>query len=133
MSKSTEQFLLATFVLMSSLILLPRVASQTPQRQLIVSTREEIGDEFKNVPCKNAERQAAVKALFERMGAPSSEITVEKIKSVENVVLRKKGLSDEKIIVGAHYDKVEDGCGAIDNWTGIVTIAHLYKTFREVV
>jgi hypothetical protein len=34
------------------------------------------------------------------------------------------------IVVGAHYDKVPDGCGAIDNWTGIVTIAHLYQTLR---
>src|SRR4030095_6437012 len=40
--------------------------------------------------------------------------------------------TDEKIIVGAHYDKVADGCGAIDNWTGIVAMAHLYKTLKEI-
>lgn len=107
-------------------------ASQTAQQQLIISTREEVADEFKNVPCKNQDREDGARALFQKMGAPSSEITVEKLKGVENLVVRKKGTSDEKIIVGAHYDKVEDGCGAIDNWTGIVTVAHLYKTFRNV-
>ncbi len=106
--------------------------SQTTQAQLIISTREDIGEEFKNVPCKNEERQKAVKALFERMGAPSSEITVEKLKDVENVVVRKKGVSEEKIVIGAHYDKVDLGCGAIDNWTGIVSIAHVYRAFRDL-
>jgi Zn-dependent M28 family amino/carboxypeptidase len=111
---------------------LTRTASQTPQAQLIISTREEIGAEFQNVPCKNEERQRAVKALFERMGAPSSEIIVEKFKEVENLVVRRKGASEEKIVIGAHYDKVDLGCGAIDNWTGIVSIAHVYRAFRDL-
>jgi putative aminopeptidase FrvX len=127
------QFLIAISVLLLSLSPFTLATNQTPQRQLLISTREEIGDEFKNVPCKNQERQSAVKAFFERMGAPSSEITVEKLKGVENLVVRRKGVSEEKIVVGAHYDKVENGCGAIDNWTGIVTVAHLYKAFRDVL
>jgi hypothetical protein len=129
---SKTQVLIAISVLLLSLGPITLVTSQTAQRQPIISTREEVGDEFKNVPCKNQDRQSAVKALFEKMGAPSSEITVEKLKGVENLVVRKKGVSEEKIIVGAHYDKVDLGCGAIDNWTGIVTIAHLYKTLRDV-
>lgn len=129
---SKTQFLIAISVLLLSLGPLTLATSQTAQRQLVISTREEIDDEFKNVPCKNQDRQNAVKALFEKMGAPSSEITVEKLKGVENLVVRKKGASSEKIIVGAHYDKVDAGCGAIDNWTGIVTVAHLYKAFRDV-
>jgi Zn-dependent M28 family amino/carboxypeptidase len=35
-------------------------------------------------------------------------------------------------VIGAHYDKVSDGCGAIDNWTGIVAMAHLYETIKNV-
>jgi hypothetical protein len=133
MSNSKRQFLIAIFVLLLSLAPSITGARQTSQGQLTISTREEIAAEFNNVPCKNADRQGAVKTLFERMGAPSAEVTVEQLKNVENVVVRKKGVSDEKIIVGAHYDKVEDGCGAIDNWSGIVAVAHLYKTFKDVV
>jgi Zn-dependent M28 family amino/carboxypeptidase len=51
---------------------------------------------------------------------------------VENLVVTKKGESAEKIVVGAHYDKVADGCGALDNWTGIVTLSHLYRTLKAV-
>ena len=47
-------------------------------------------------------------------------------------MVRKAGASPETIVVGAHYDKTEHGCGAIDNWTGIVALAHLYSTLREV-
>jgi Zn-dependent M28 family amino/carboxypeptidase len=129
---SKTQCLIAISVLLLTAGLFTLAASQTAQQQLMISTREEVAEEFKNVPCKNQDREDAARALFQKMGALSSEITVEKLKGVENLVVRKKGTSDEKIIVGAHYDKVEDGCGAIDNWTGIVTVAHLYKTFRNV-
>jgi len=50
---------------------------------------------------------------------------------VKNLMVTKKGKTDEIVIVGAHYDKVKEGCGAIDNWTGIVTIANLYRTFQN--
>jgi len=128
---SSAQAPIALSILLIFLFPFTRTSSQQ-QAQLIISTREEIGAEFKNVPCKNEERQTAVKALFEKMGVRASEIIVEKFKGVENVVVLKKGASEEKIVIGAHYDKVDLGCGAIDNWTGIVSIAHVYRAFRDV-
>jgi len=35
-------------------------------------------------------------------------------------------------VIGAHYDKVIAGCGAIDNWTGVVTVAHIYRTVKDL-
>ncbi|MFN0087435.1 MAG: M28 family metallopeptidase [Blastocatellia bacterium] len=98
-----------------------------------LSTDEEIRAEFEAVPCKNKERLAAVKALFERMGAAPGEIVIEKKGGVENLLIRKPAAVEtaEKIVIGAHYDKTGDGCGAIDNWTGIVAIAHLYRTLKD--
>jgi Peptidase family M28 len=101
-----------------------------------LSTPEEIKSEFDSVPCKNDERLNAVKALFERMGAKPAEITIDKFKDVQNVVVRKEGASpetaNEKIVIGAHYDKTDAGCGAVDNWTGIVALAHIYRALKEV-
>ncbi len=98
-----------------------------------LSTVEEFREAFASVPCKNEERLPAVKALFLKMGAPAADITIEKIKDVENIVLRKQGETGEKIIIGAHYDLAGDGsCGAADNWTGIVAIAHIYKSLKDV-
>jgi Iap family predicted aminopeptidase len=99
---------------------------------LKVSTIEQIKEDFSTVPCEDKKRLEAVQSLFERAGAPAADFTVEKLKDVENFVLTKKGETSEKIVVGAHYDKVADGCGAVDNWTGIVTLSHLYRTLKDV-
>jgi hypothetical protein len=96
-----------------------------------LSSLEQIKEDFGAVPCENKERLAAVKLLFERAGVPPSDVTVDKYKEVENLVVIKKGESSEKIVVGAHYDKVADGCGAVDNWTGLVVLSHLYKTLKD--
>jgi len=102
--------------------------------KLRISTPEEIRSEFDSVPCKNGDRLKAVKALFEKMGAKTEEIAVEKVRGVENVVIRKAAANDtpEKIVIGAHYDKVSAGCGAIDNWTGVVAVAHIYRTVKDL-
>lgn len=97
------------------------------------STPEQLLEDINAVPCKgNSERLRGVQALFEKMGAPASDISVEKLDNVENIILRKQGSSPELIVIGAHYDKVSHGCGAVDNWTGIVTVAHIYKTIKDI-
>jgi Iap family predicted aminopeptidase len=107
-------------------------AGEAPK--LRISTIEEIRSEFDSVPCKNGERLKAVKALFEKMGVKPEEIAVEKVRGAENVVIRKAAAADspEKIVIGAHYDKTPDGCGAIDNWTGVVAVAHVYRSVKDL-
>jgi acetylornithine deacetylase/succinyl-diaminopimelate desuccinylase-like protein len=96
------------------------------------STQEELAQDIALAPCKDSERLSAVKVLFMKMGAREDELAVERLDGVENLVLRKKGKSSATIVIGAHYDKVAAGCGAIDNWTGIVTLAHIFKGFKEI-
>jgi Zn-dependent M28 family amino/carboxypeptidase len=124
--------LLLCFVFICSSIASAQEAVDTSK--LRISTLEEIRSEFDSVPCKNGDRLKTVKALFEKMGAKPEDIAVEKVKGVENIVIRKAAATEspEKIIVGAHYDKVPDGCGAIDNWTGIVALAHVYRSVKDL-
>jgi Iap family predicted aminopeptidase len=96
-----------------------------------ISTEEEIKNDIAANVCKNSERLDAVKKLFLKLGASEADIKIEKIKDVENLVVTKKGKTEETVVVGAHYDKVPDGCGAIDNWTGIVILANLYRTMKD--
>ena len=117
---------------------IPISFSQGPQTQTAVAPKPAFSnlaafeEEFKAVPCKgNSDRLKAVQALFERVGAPASNISIEKAASTKNLIIRKPGVSSEIIVIGAHYDKVDHGCGAVDNWTGIVTIAHIYKTIKD--
>jgi Zn-dependent M28 family amino/carboxypeptidase len=41
------------------------------------------------------------------------------------------GSTDEAIYVTAHYDKVESGEGAIDNWSGASLLPSLYQTLSK--
>lgn len=105
---------------------------QAPASDLVLATVEDFQAAFTTVPCQNAERLEAVATLFREMGATESDYTIEKFKDSENFVLRKPGETDEKIVIGAHYDLAGQGsCGALDNWTGIVAIAHLYRTLKN--
>lgn len=101
-------------------------------RTSVLSTPEEIQSEFTGVPCEHKKRAAAVRELFERVGAPAADIHTQKVRGEENLVIKWPGVSSDTIVIGAHYDFTDLGCGAIDNWTGIVTIAHLYKTIRQL-
>ena len=108
---------------------LPVLAQDAPSK---VSTPEDMARDFAAVPCEDKDRLAAVRALYERAGAPLSDITIDRHEHVENLVVTKKGESSEKIVIGAHYDKTSAGCGAIDNWTGQVALTHLYRTLRDI-
>lgn len=120
---------LLSLSLLFPIIAMPRTADPAP----VLSKVEDFQAAFAAVPCKNEERLQAVKSLFLKMGAPETDIAIEKIKDVENIVIRKQGETDEKIVIGAHYDLAGDGsCGAADNWTGIVAIAHIYKSLKDV-
>lgn len=95
-------------------------------------TEETIKADMEMHVCKNGDRLEAVKSLFKKRGATDEELKVETFNSVENLVVSKKGKTEETIIVGAHYDKVSEGCGAIDNWTGIVIIANIFANMRNM-
>jgi acetylornithine deacetylase/succinyl-diaminopimelate desuccinylase-like protein len=114
--------------------ILPAALATQPGSGGSVTTLDEIKSEFKSVPCNNQDREQAASALLERLGAPHDAITVQHYKNsggVDDIVVIKQGASDDKIVIGAHYDKVIDGCGAIDNWTGVVTVAYLYRAFKD--
>lgn len=102
------------------------------QPKVVLSTPEQISGDFTSVPCKgNEERLAAAASLFKKMGAPASDVSVDRHKGVENLVVKHNGSSPEVVVIGARYDKAEVGCGAVDNWSGVVTLAHIYRAVRQ--
>jgi carboxypeptidase Q len=108
------------------ILFLSQQASDDP-----LSTQAQVQESFASVPCKEKERLPAVRALFEKMGAAPGEVAVEKYKGADNLVVTLKGTGPGNIVIGAHYDFIDDGCGAVDNWTGIVAMAHVYRTVRQ--
>jgi hypothetical protein len=102
------------------------------QQQPPIVALETIKSDLALVECKNADRLESVKKLFLSKGANADDIKVDGLRSVENIVVTKKGKTSEIIIIGAHFDKSPSGCGAIDNWTGIVILANLYANFLNM-
>ena len=96
------------------------------------STQDEIFADTQTAPCKDEDRRDAAIALFKRAGATDADVCVVESGKIKNVVVTLKGAGAGYLVVGAHYDKVSTGCGAVDNWTGVVLLAHVYKTLRQL-
>lgn len=123
-----NKILITTILIFSFSLTVFFQQSQKP----LIATAEDIKADVGAVPCRNKERLEAVKKLFIKMGAAEADLVVEDFKKVQNLVVTKKGKTDEIVIIGAHYDKSAEGCGAIDNWTGIVIIANIYRTIKDL-
>src|SRR5258708_39812109 len=66
-------------------------------------TEDDIKANLSLAPCKNEDRLDAAKKLFQSMGATDSDISLDKFKDVQNLVVTKKGKTDDIVIVSAHY------------------------------
>ena len=111
---------------------LPALGAFADGAKAHLASAQELAAAVREAPCKNRDRLQAVRQLLLDVGVPADEIRVEELKRVDNVVVTIPGASDEQIIIGAHYDKTRDGCGAIDNWSGVVTLAYLWRTLRKL-
>jgi Zn-dependent M28 family amino/carboxypeptidase len=97
-----------------------------------IASEADLKAALERAPCKDEERQAGVTEMFASVGAAPDAIVTQKLGKIENVIITKPGKTKETVIVGAHFDKTNEGCGVIDNWTGIVILAKLYKTIMAL-
>lgn len=101
-------------------------------KSIPVSTKKELKTDLNTVPCKNENRLKGVVELFKKNGASEEEIKILTQNGIENILVTKKGKTNQTVLIGAHFDKTSFGCGAIDNWTGIVLITHLFRRIKEI-
>jgi putative aminopeptidase FrvX len=85
---------------------------------------------IQEVPVKNEDREARVKALFAEVGCGGDALTEQPVKHTKfpNIICRLPGETDEVIIVGAHYDQISPAQGIIDNWSGASLLSSLYQS-----
>lgn len=122
--------LLPFIILFSTVCSCPLLPKNKKSKNFITKKKEFI-EQIKAVDCDDADRFQEVQKLFSKIGAKDSEVEIEKFEDVANIVLTVKGKTDETVVVGGHFDKTTLGCGVIDNWTGIVIVANLYKSFKS--
>ena len=82
---------------------------------------------------KPVERRDGLRRLFEAAGCVPPSLTEQAVKHerLGNVICTLPGLTDSKIVVGAHYDHLQVGSGVIDNWSGASLLASLYQSLTS--
>jgi putative aminopeptidase FrvX len=81
-----------------------------------------------SLPGVKESRFEQVRRLFEEAGCAGDRLQEAPVKRIKtpNLVCTLPGSSPVKVIVGAHFDKVNVGSGAVDNWTGVSLLPSLY-------
>jgi hypothetical protein len=82
-----------------------------------------------HVPAK--ERQLRIEQLFREVGCETALQPVDK-KSA-NVICDLPGEMPDPIVVGAHFDFVDEGQGIVDDWSGASLLVSLYQTLKTSV
>ena len=92
-----------------------------------------IASRLKDMPLKDHDRETKLKRLFLESGCDKSHLKEQAIRyaSNPNVICVLPGTSDRVIIVGAHFDHVEQGAGAVDNWSGASLLPSLLQSLSQ--
>lgn len=80
----------------------------------------------------NKQREATLKQMFSDAGCDDQHLSEQVVKGSKNpnVICVLPGSSDKTIIVGAHFDRVPDGDGVVDNWSGASLLPSLYESIK---
>jgi len=90
---------------------------------------EEIEKRLQRGDARDADREKSLKQMFEAAGCAGDRLVEQPVKhqKLPNVICTLPGADDSEIVVGAHFDHVEEGKGIVDNWSG----AGLLPSFLE--
>jgi len=88
-----------------------------------------IQQRLESVPHSLAKREAALIALFHQAGCEIAEQRVPHSKA-PNLICTLPGTGPGEIVVGGHFDFVDEGDGAIDDWSGAVMLPSLYQSLK---
>src|SRR5947208_8841455 len=83
-------------------------------------SRETVESRLRRYAGNNKTRETTLKQMFAEAGCDDLHISEQAAKGskLPNVICLLPGSSNRVIIIGAHYDRVSDGGGVIDNWSG---------------
>jgi Peptidase family M28 len=81
----------------------------------------------------NKQREATLKQMFSDAGCDSQHLSEQPVKAskLPNVICSLPGDSDKVIIVGAHFDRVSEGDGVVDNWSGASLLPSLFEAVKN--
>lgn len=94
--------------------------------------RELIEGRLKMARGNNKERQTNLKRIFEDAGCRGEALVEQPVRHAQNpnLICTLPGASDDTILVGAHFDRVDSSDGVVDNWSGAALLPSLYQSLR---
>jgi putative aminopeptidase FrvX len=95
-------------------------------------SREVVEGRLKRYTGNNRQREATLKEIFAEAGCVGQHLSEQPVKGskLPNIICLLPGSSDKAIIVGAHFDRVSEGDGVVDNWSGASMLPSLYEAVK---
>jgi len=95
-------------------------------------SREVVEKRLSEYAGDNKQREATLVQLFIEAGCDNQHLSEEAVKGskLPNVVCVLPGTSDKVIVIGAHFDRVPEGDGVVDNWSGASLLPSLYESVK---
>lgn len=95
-------------------------------------SREVVAARLARYTGNNPQREATLKEIFAEAGCADQHLSEQPVKGskVPNLICLLPGSSDRVIIVGAHFDRVSEGDGVVDNWSGASLLPSLYEAVK---
>ena len=96
-------------------------------------SREIVEGRLRKYAGDNLQREVALKQMFAEAGCDGQQISEQQVKGskLPNVICTLPGTSEKVIIVGAHFDRVSQGDGVVDNWSGASLLPSLYEAIKK--
>jgi hypothetical protein len=109
--------------------LLPGIAALAGTINMMVVSRSVVEKRLESYATKNDKREPSLRALFLAAGCTAEQLSEQPVKGLKapNLICTLKGSDSNEIVIGAHFDLVEDGSGVIDNWSGASLLPSLYE------
>lgn len=92
--------------------------------------QETIMARLASAPVKNGDRQQALVEMFQKVGC-KPELQPLPGSKFSNVICVLPGSSEDTVIVGGHFDKVDRGNGIVDDWSGASLLPSLYQSLKD--
>ncbi|HNY42861.1 MAG TPA: M28 family peptidase, partial [Bryobacteraceae bacterium] len=109
------------------LAVLPRLSAQGLRIEFTANDR--LRQRLAANPEKNKARMETLEALFAESGCKDRQLQRQSVRghALPNVICTLPGTGEGTVVVGAHFDHVEIGSGAVDNWSGASLLPSLYE------
>jgi hypothetical protein len=97
-------------------------------------SRETVESRLRQYTGNNKQREATLKQMFTEAGCDGPHLSEQPVKGskLPNVICTLLGSSEQVIIVGAHFDRVSEGDGVVDNWSGASLLPSLYEALKNL-